>query len=67
MIALWGSRGSREGIHELTSAGHHAWTDQLLAGGQLPLWCVVAMFCVIITGKKLSERSALVSSLRRTD
>jgi hypothetical protein len=67
MIALWSLLGSREGIHELTSAERHVWTYQSLAGGQLPPWCMVAGFYVIILGKRLSKWSALVSSSHRTD
>jgi hypothetical protein len=67
MIARWGSLGSREGTHELASAGRHGWIDRLLAVGQIPPWCVVAMVCVITTGKKLPDWSAIVSSSRGTN
>jgi hypothetical protein len=67
MITRWGSLRSREGTHELTSAGRHGWIDRLLAEGQIPPWCVVAMVCVITTGKKLPDWSAIVSSSRGTD
>jgi hypothetical protein len=53
-----------EGTHELTSARRHGWIDRLLAGRQFPAWCVVAIVCVITTGKKLPDWSALVSSSR---
>jgi hypothetical protein len=34
---------------------------------RFPPWCVVAMVCVITTGKKLPDWSAIVSSSRGTD